>query len=34
MPEKEKIIIYCDGACSGNQYKNNAGGYGCRTSEA
>ena len=28
MPEKDRIIIYCDGACSGNQYKNNAGGWG------
>lgn len=28
MPEKEKIIVYCDGACSGNQYRNNAGGWG------
>ena len=28
MSEKERIIIYCDGACSGNQYKNNAGGWG------
>ena len=26
--EKEKIIIYCDGACSGNQFKNNFGGWG------
>jgi ribonuclease HI len=24
----EKIIIYCDGACSGNQFKNNVGGWG------
>lgn len=28
MPEKDKIVIYCDGACSGNQYKTNAGGWG------
>jgi ribonuclease HI len=28
MPEKEKIVIYCDGACSGNQYKTNTGGWG------
>lgn len=25
---KNKIIIYCDGACSGNQFKNNVGGWG------
>ncbi|MEK7249850.1 MAG: RNase H family protein, partial [Bacteroidota bacterium] len=25
---KESIIIYCDGACSGNQSKNNVGGWG------
>jgi len=25
---KNKIIIYCDGACSGNQFKNNRGGWG------
>lgn len=24
----DKIIIYCDGACSGNQFKNNVGGWG------
>jgi ribonuclease HI len=24
----QKIIIYCDGACSGNQFKNNVGGWG------
>lgn len=24
----EKIIIFCDGACSGNQYNNNIGGWG------
>ncbi|MBN1690735.1 MAG: ribonuclease HI [Dehalococcoidia bacterium] len=28
MPEKEKIIIYCDGACSNNQFRINAGGWG------
>jgi ribonuclease HI len=28
MSEKERIIIYCDGACSGNQNKINAGGWG------
>ena len=28
MPEKDRIVIYCDGACSGNQYKVNAGGWG------
>jgi len=28
MPEKEKLIIYCDGACSGNQFRSNAGGWG------
>jgi ribonuclease HI len=28
MPGAEKIIIYCDGACSGNQYKTNTGGWG------
>jgi len=28
MPDKKKIIIYCDGACSGNQFKDNAGGWG------
>jgi ribonuclease HI len=29
MPDiKEKIIIYCDGACSGNQFKKNKGGWG------
>ena len=25
---KDKIVIYCDGACSGNQFKNNKGGWG------
>jgi ribonuclease HI len=25
---KDKVIIYCDGACSGNQFKSNAGGWG------
>ena len=24
----DKITIYCDGACSGNQYENNIGGWG------
>lgn len=24
----DKIIIYCDGACSGNQFKENKGGWG------
>ena len=28
MPGIEKIIIYCDGACSGNQYRCNTGGWG------
>jgi ribonuclease HI len=28
MPQKERIVIYCDGACSGNQYRINAGGWG------
>ncbi|RPJ62174.1 MAG: ribonuclease HI [Dehalococcoidia bacterium] len=28
MPEKENIIVYCDGACSNNQCKTNAGGWG------
>ncbi|MCX5993088.1 MAG: ribonuclease HI [Chloroflexi bacterium] len=28
MPGTEKIIIYCDGACSGNQYRCNTGGWG------
>ncbi len=28
MVSKDKIIIYCDGACSGNQYRTNAGGWG------
>lgn len=27
MPS-DKIIIYCDGACSGNQFENNVGGWG------
>ena len=26
--EKNNIIIYCDGACSGNQFGNNRGGWG------
>ncbi|MCK5212462.1 MAG: ribonuclease HI, partial [Dehalococcoidia bacterium] len=25
---KDKVIIYCDGACSGNQFKANSGGWG------
>ncbi len=29
MPsEQEKVTIYCDGACSGNQFKGNKGGWG------
>ena len=28
MASQDKIIIYCDGACSGNQYPTNAGGWG------
>jgi ribonuclease HI len=28
MPGIDKIIIYCDGACSGNQYRTNTGGWG------
>jgi len=28
MPGSDKIIIYCDGACSGNQYHRNIGGWG------
>ena len=28
MPGTDKIIIYCDGACSGNQYRINTGGWG------
>jgi ribonuclease HI len=28
MTGKDKIIIYCDGACSGNQFQKNAGGWG------
>jgi len=28
MPGTDKIIIYCDGACSGNQYLTNKGGWG------
>ena len=28
MPVKDEVIIYCDGACSGNQFKTNAGGWG------
>lgn len=26
--EKGKIVIYCDGACSGNQFNKNVGGWG------
>ncbi len=26
--ENEAVIIYCDGACSGNQFKGNRGGWG------
>jgi ribonuclease HI len=26
--EKEAVTIYCDGACSGNQFKGNRGGWG------
>jgi ribonuclease HI len=33
MPNTEKIIVYCDGACSGNQYRNNAGGWGAILSQ-
>ncbi len=28
MESKESVIIYCDGACSGNQFTNNTGGWG------
>ena len=28
MPGTDKIIIHFDGACSGNQYRTNAGGWG------
>ena len=28
MKERERITIYCDGACSGNQFRDNAGGWG------
>lgn len=28
MPGTEKIVIHCDGACSGNQYRTNTGGWG------
>jgi ribonuclease HI len=28
MDKKDSIIIYCDGACSGNQFKDNKGGWG------
>lgn len=27
-PEREAVTIYCDGACSGNQFKGNRGGWG------
>jgi ribonuclease HI len=29
MPETRTILIYCDGACSGNQSRKNRGGWGC-----
>jgi ribonuclease HI len=25
---RDRVVIYCDGACSGNQYKGNRGGWG------
>ena len=25
---KDRVVIYCDGACSGNQFKENRGGWG------
>jgi len=28
MPAKKRVIIYCDGACSGNQCRTNTGGWG------
>ena len=28
MGKRESVIIYCDGACSGNQFENNKGGWG------
>ena len=28
IDEKESVIIYCDGACSGNQFNYNKGGWG------
>ncbi len=28
MGKYDKVIIYCDGACSGNQFKGNKGGWG------
>lgn len=28
MVARDSIIIYCDGACSGNQFRKNAGGWG------
>ena len=27
-PSRNRIVIYCDGACSGNQSENNVGGWG------
>ena len=26
--ERDKVVIFCDGACSGNQFKKNRGGWG------
>jgi len=28
MSKYDKVVIYCDGACSGNQFKGNKGGWG------
>lgn len=28
MEKVQKVTIYCDGACSGNQYRTNTGGWG------
>ncbi|MCK9357309.1 MAG: ribonuclease HI [Dehalococcoidia bacterium] len=28
MSEQDRVTIYCDGACSGNQFKGNRGGWG------
>jgi ribonuclease HI len=28
MSERDRVTIYCDGACSGNQFKGNRGGWG------